>query len=138
MTSDAEEGLLVSVLIYLVAAFATLALFVIPVLWANGPTIRENVGPDYAHELLASRRRDNAFPVAKLDHQELINPAHNLELHARAKKAQKSRPQIDRARPTRQTLHQLAPDRAPLAQKVRHPQIAESYATSPRVASWQY
>jgi hypothetical protein len=138
MTSDAEEGLLVSVLIYLVAAFAALALVVVPVLWANGPTIRENVGPNYAGKLLALRRSDNKFPVAKLEHQELINPARNVELLARAKKAQNSRPQMDRARQTRQTLHGLAPQRAQLAQKVRHPQIAESYATPPRVQSWQY
>jgi hypothetical protein len=110
-----------------------------PVLWANGATIRENVGPDYyARELLASRRGDNRFPVAKLEHHEVTNPARYVELLASAKKAQNSRPQRDRARQTGKTLHRLAPQRAQFAQKVRHPQIAESYATPPRVPSWQY
>lgn len=138
MTSDAEEGLLVSVLIYLVTAFAVLALFVAPVLWAYGPTIRENVGPDYARELLALRRGDNRFPVANLEHQEFINPAPNVELLARAKKAQTYHPQTDRAYQTGHALHRHVSQPAQLAQKVRHPQITESYATPPRVPSWQY
>jgi hypothetical protein len=136
-SSQAEEGLLVSALIYFAVILAILALFVAPVLWANAPTIKENVGTDYAHELLASRRNDNRFPVAKLEHQELVNPAGYVELIARTKKAQNSRPPTDRAYQTRQALQRHAAQRAQ-ARRVRQTQIANSYVTPPRAFPWEY
>jgi hypothetical protein len=136
-SSHAEEGLLGSVLIYFAAMFALLALFVVPVLWANGPTIKENVGPDYARDLLASRGDDNRFPVAKLEHQELVNPARYVELTAKAKRAQTSRPLTDRAHQTPQALQWHAAQRAQ-AKKVRQAQIANSYIAPPRAFPWEY
>jgi len=115
MNSHANEGLIVSVLIYFMAMFAGLALFVGPVLWANGPTIEKNIAPGNVSELLASRYRDSNFPVAKLKHEKSLNPAHLVELNARVKEPQNSR----------QPRHA---GRARLGQKVRPAKIANSFA----------
>jgi hypothetical protein len=119
MNSNTDEGLFVSVLIYFMALLAGLVLFVGPVLWANGPTIEENVAPGNVRELWASR--DSKYPIAKLKRDKLLPartvPARTVEMNARVKKAQN-------VRPSRHT-----PDRARRAQKVRRAQIAKSSAT---------
>jgi hypothetical protein len=120
MNSHADEGLFVSVLIYFMALLFGLALFVGPVLWANGPTIEENIAPGNVRELLASRYSDRQYPIAKLEDEDLVNPAPTVEMHARVKEAQNVRP----------SRH--APDRGRLAQKVRHAQFSQSHVTPPQ------
>jgi len=99
MNSHADDGLLVSILSYLMAVLTGLALFIGPVLWANGPTIKENIAPGKVRELSASRYSESKFPVAKLKHKELVNPTHLVELNARVKKTAKFTPVTARARP---------------------------------------
>jgi hypothetical protein len=123
MNSHADEGLFVSVLIYFMALLFGLALFVGPVLWANGPTVEKNIAPDNARELLASRYNrysDSQYPIAKLKRQELLNSGPTVEMNARVKEAQNVRP----------SRH--APDRARHTQKIRQAQIPHSRATPPQ------
>jgi hypothetical protein len=83
MSSHVDEGLLFSVVIYCMAMLAGLALFVMPALWANGPTVIENIDPGNVRELSVSRRGDGRFPVARLERQRLVDPVHLVELTAR-------------------------------------------------------
>lgn len=120
MSAHADEGLLGSVLIYLTALLAGLALFVGPVLWANGPTVAENIAPSNGRALSASHHSDSNFPVAKLKHNESVSPAHLVELNARLRKTQNSR----------QPRHAVGRARHP--QEVRHAQFSQSRATPPQ------
>jgi hypothetical protein len=56
ISSRTDEGLVFSLLVYVAAVLSALDLFVVPVVCANGSTVMENAGVDYARELLAARR----------------------------------------------------------------------------------
>jgi hypothetical protein len=56
ISARTDEGLVFSLLVYVAAVGDALDLFVVPVVWANGSTVMENAGVDYARELLAARR----------------------------------------------------------------------------------
>jgi hypothetical protein len=83
-----DEGMGLSVAIYAIAMVCGLALFVLPVVWANSPTVYENPGvsalrlpggPTYA-----TRRTE--FPIANLKSQQIVSPEMLAELDAKAKK----------------------------------------------------
>ncbi len=130
MNSHADEGLLLSVLVYVAAVLGVLALVVMPVVWANGPTVIENTGADHARELLAARRGNGTYPVAKLAPAELL-PAGVVELAARADKAQRTRRRAISARQDHLAQQRRAAERARLAQRARA-QAGRSYATLPQ------
>jgi hypothetical protein len=93
MNSEHNQGLGVSVAIYLVALVCGLALFVLPVLVISGPSKFENAGMA-AYEpppgtLLIPQRARNAGPLAVLQHDDLVDPALAAELNAKAKKTEK-------------------------------------------------
>jgi hypothetical protein len=134
MSSRADEGLLFSVLIYWVAMLAGLALFVMPALWANGPTIIENIDPGNIRALSAARHGDGRFPVARLERQRLVEPVHLVELNARVT-TKHSRRRSARAHRARA---RYAAERARLARKARRARIARSYTTAPRHRSHGY
>jgi hypothetical protein len=134
MRSHTDEGLLFSLLVYVAAVAGVLALFVVPVVWANGPTVMENAGADHARELLAARRGDGTYPVAKLDHAQLL-PAHVVELAARANKAERASRAAHARRQRQQHLAQKrrAAHRARLAERAQHAQSTRhSYARLPQ------
>ena len=85
--NNSDQGLGLSVAIYAVALVCGLALFVMPVVWANGPRVYDNPGvgasrmpggPAYAHR--------SGFPLAKLQEQQIVSPAMLAELNAKVKK----------------------------------------------------
>jgi hypothetical protein len=132
MSSHTDEGLLYSLLVYVTAVVGVLALFVVPVVWANGPTVMENAGADYARELLAARRGDGTYPVAKLDHAQVL-PAGVVELAARSDQAERAS-RAAHARQQRQRLlaqQRRAAQRARLAQRARA-QAVRSFARLPQ------
>src|ERR1700687_1968564 len=95
MSSDHNQGLGVSVAIYMIALVCGLALFVLPVLVISGPSKFENVGIA-AYEpppgtLLIPQRARNAGPLAVLQHEDLVDSTLAAELNAKAKKAGKPR-----------------------------------------------
>lgn len=121
MGSHTDEGLLLSLRVYVAAVLGVLALGVLPVVWVNGPTVMENAGTGYARELLAAHRNDCAFPVARLKHRELI-PARVVEPAALAGKARRARDRAQHAREARLARQQRAAQRARLAERARRAQ----------------
>lgn len=95
MESHDSEGLGVSILIYVAAVFGVLAVFVLPVYYATGPTVYDSPplarsgplqgGPAYTH-------RDSArHTLAVLKRETLIDPAVLAALNSKAKKTAQPR-----------------------------------------------
>jgi hypothetical protein len=89
-----DEGMGLSVVVYAIAMVCGLALFVLPVVWANSARVYENPGvtalgspggPAYAN-------RRAQFPLANLQQEQIVSPAMLAELNAKAK-AKKEKPQ---------------------------------------------
>ncbi len=120
MSTHADEGLLGSVLIYMMALLGGLALFVGPALWLNAPTVEQNVAHGDVRALSAVHYGDSNYPVARLKPAESVSPAPLVELNARLKTTQGSR----------QTRHTVR--RARQAQEVRQAQNSPSRATPPQ------
>jgi hypothetical protein len=85
--NNSDEGMGLSVVVYAIAMMCGLALFVMPVLWANSPRVYENPGvsalrtpggPAYAY-------RQAQFPLANLKEEQIVSPAMLAELNAKAK-----------------------------------------------------
>ena len=83
-----DEGMGLSVVVYAIAMVCGLALFVLPVLWANSARVYDNPGvtamrspggPAYAS-------RAAQFPLANLQEEQIVSPAMLAELNAKAKK----------------------------------------------------
>ena len=92
MNAHHEEGLGLSVLVYLAAMLGGLAAFVVPVYLANGPTVLQS--PDariQANRIFNARRYDRHFPVARLEHEAIVDPATLAELSAKAKESKPAR-----------------------------------------------
>lgn len=86
--NNSDEGMGLSVVVYAIAMMCGLALFVLPVLWANSARVYENPGvtalrtpggPTYAS-------RQAQFPLANLKEEQIVSPAMLAELNAKAKK----------------------------------------------------
>lgn len=104
-----------------------LALFAMPVLWASGPAVIENIDPGNVRAQSAARHGDGRYPVAKLERQELGDPVHLVELNARVT-TKNSRWRSGRAH---QARPRYAAERVRRAQKARRERIARSYTTAP-------
>jgi len=132
--SHHDEGLFVSALIYVTAVVGVLALFVVPVYLLNGPTVLENAGAQGVHlQMSAARRNNGAFPVARLEDSEIVDPARVAELNAKVKSAQTQRASHVRRRQARvaQRAHrQRQVQRTPRAQVTQHARARRSYAAS--------
>jgi len=91
--NNSDEGMGLSVVIYAIAMMCGLALFALPVLWANSARVYENPGvaavrtpggPAYAS-------RQSQFPLANLKEEQIVSPAMLAELNAKAKKEKPQR-----------------------------------------------
>src|SRR5690348_10599516 len=83
-----DEGMGLSVVVYAIVMVCGLALFVLPVIWANGARVYDNPGvaatrspggPAYASHAAQ-------FPLANLKEEQIVSPAMLAELNANAKK----------------------------------------------------
>jgi hypothetical protein len=109
MSPYEDEGLGISILIYLAAILCVLAAFVVPVFLANGPTVEPNSSAKRTLSLLDARRNDNSFPVAHLKEKAIVSPALLAALNA---KAEKTKPSHDR--PVHAVRRRDAPRHAPV------------------------
>jgi hypothetical protein len=88
---NSDEGMGLSVVVYAIVMVGGLALFVLPVMWANGARVYENPGvtalrtpggPAYAN-------RQAQFPLANLKEEPIVSPAMLAELNASGSKKEK-------------------------------------------------
>lgn len=89
------EGMGLSVVVYVIAMMCGLALFALPVVWANSARVYDNPGVSAMHTLggpaYANRRAQ--FPLANLKEEQIISPAMLAELNAKARQEKKEKPQ---------------------------------------------
>ena len=92
--NNSDEGMGLSVVVYAIAMVCGLALFALPVVWANSARVYDNPGvtairspggPAYAS-------RPAEFPLANLDSDQIVSPAMLAELNAPTK-SKKGKPQ---------------------------------------------
>ena len=92
--NNSDEGMGLSVVVYAIAMLCGLALFVLPVVWANSARVYDNPGvtamrspggPAYAS-------RPAEFPLANLREEQIVSPAMLAELNATTK-TKKEKPQ---------------------------------------------
>jgi hypothetical protein len=101
-----DEGLGLSVAIYAFAMVCGLGLCVLPIYWANSPTVYDNPGVTALHRPGGpSYGNEHAeFPLARLHRQQIVSPSMLAELNA---KAQKQAPAVRHAsRPARRSYAQ--------------------------------
>ena len=96
-----DKDLGVSLLIYMAAILCTLAVFMVPVFLANGPTVLPNPSAQIARSMLTARRNDSSFPVAHLKEKAIVSPALLAALNAKAEKAKAIRDRTVHAVPRR-------------------------------------
>jgi hypothetical protein len=93
LSDQSNQGLGLSLAIYLIAVTFGLMLFVSPILLANGPTKYNNPGlaayDPPPGTLLIPQRARNSFPLAFLKYEDLVDPAMVASLSPKAKKAEK-------------------------------------------------
>jgi hypothetical protein len=85
MPPNDDQGLGISLLIYAVAIVCAFALFVLPVYWANAPAVYENSGQQHFTQMLEARAARGHYPLARLKHQQIVDPALVAEMNAKAK-----------------------------------------------------
>ena len=105
MSPYEDKDLGLSLLIYMVAILCTLAVFVVPVVLANGPTVLPNPRGKAARSMLAAHLaahlNESSFPVAHLKEKDIVSPALLAALNAKAEKAKAIRDRTVHAVPRR-------------------------------------
>jgi hypothetical protein len=101
MSPYEDKDLGLSLLIYMVAILCTLAVFVVPVVLVNGPTVLPNPSAKAARSVLAAHLNESSFPVAHLKEKDIVSPALLTALNAKAKKAKAIRDRAVHAVPRR-------------------------------------
>jgi hypothetical protein len=104
--NNSDQGMGLSVAIYAVAMMCGLALFVLPVVWANGARVYDNPGVAAAHLPGGPVRADHggAYPLAALQSPPIVSSAMLAELNATEKK---EKPPVRHAsRPARRSYAQ--------------------------------
>jgi len=90
-----DEGLGLSLLLYLAALLCGLAVIVLPVYRANRPTVIENANARMlarsANGIPGIHTSHRRFPVARLKDQPIVDPATVTELNAEARKNEQAR-----------------------------------------------
>lgn len=86
---NSDEGMGLSLAIYAIAMACGLALFVLPVIWANSGHVYDNPGVTALHRPGGPVRSDHraGYPLATLQSQPIVSPAMLAELNAEVKKA---------------------------------------------------
>jgi hypothetical protein len=91
--NNSDEGMGLSVVVYAIALVCGLALFVMPVIWANGARVYDNPGVAAARlpggPVRMTQRSD--FPLATLHSEQIVSPAMLAELNAGSKKEKPAR-----------------------------------------------
>jgi hypothetical protein len=87
--NKSDEGMGLSVVVYALAMMCGLALFVMPVIWANSARVYDNPGVSAANSLGGPARQDHPaqYPLASLHPQQIVSPAMLAELNAKTKTA---------------------------------------------------
>ena len=90
--NNSDEGMGLSVVVYAIAMVCGLALFVMPVIWANGARVYDNPGVSAARLPGGPVRMTgrSEFPLANLHSEQIVSPAMLAELN---KKSIKEKPQ---------------------------------------------
>ena len=92
MTAYDDKALGGAVLIYIAAILCGIAVFVVPVLIANGPTVIANpTAQDALAHMAALRKSDGPYPVARLRRADIVDPATIAALNAKIAKAEHAR-----------------------------------------------
>jgi hypothetical protein len=86
--NQSDQGMGLSVVVYAIAMMCGLALFVMPVIWANSARVYDNPGVTAANVPGGPARRDHPsqYPLASLHAQQIVSPAMLAELNAKVKK----------------------------------------------------
>jgi hypothetical protein len=109
--NKSDEGLGLSVVVYAIAMMCGLALFVMPVIWANSARVYDNPGASAANLPGPERNAHGAqYPLASLHAQQIVSPAMLAELNATTKKEK-----------PRRTARASAPSRRSYAQAQEEP-----------------
>jgi hypothetical protein len=89
---NSDEGMGLSVVVYAIAMMCGLALFVLPVVWANSARVYDNPGVT-ANLPGGPVRADNRanYPLAALHSPQIVSPAMLAELNAKATKEKPTR-----------------------------------------------
>jgi hypothetical protein len=89
--NTSDEGMGLSLAVYAIAMVCGLALFVLPIVWANSGRVYDNPGVAAAHlpggPLRANGRAE--YPLATLHSQQIVSPAMLAELNATKTKKEK-------------------------------------------------
>lgn len=90
--NNSDEGMGLSVVVYAIAMMCGLALFVLPVVWANSARVYDNPGVT-ANRAGGPVRADNRpdYPLAALHSPQIVSPAMLAELNAKATKEKPTR-----------------------------------------------
>jgi hypothetical protein len=115
---DNDDGLGVSLLIYASAILGALVLIMAPIYPANRPTVYQNSGVQQFDQVLPARAERHNYPLAHLEHRDIVDPAIVAALNAKAE-AERSRRasaseshRVAHVRPTtRRTYADAAPAR---------------------------
>lgn len=120
MSPSDDDALGFSALLYLAALLGALALFVMPVYLVNGPTVIKNPSPSAVSAALAARQNDGNFPLARLKHEDIVDPAIVQALNDKDETTEPAhRPAGQRASAPRRV--QPAPSYADAAPAGQHP-----------------
>jgi hypothetical protein len=86
--NKSDEGMGLSLAVYAIAMMCGLALFVMPVIWANSARVYDNPGVTAANVPGGPARSDHPsqYPLASLHAQQIVSPAMLAELNAKVKK----------------------------------------------------
>ena len=86
--NNSDEGMGLSVAVYAIVMVCGLALFVMPVIWANGARVYDNPGVSAARLPGGPVRMTgrSEFPLATLHSQQIVSPAMLAELNAKTAK----------------------------------------------------
>jgi hypothetical protein len=127
MSAYEDRDLGLSVLIYVAALACGIAIFVVPVLLANGPTVIRNPGAQNAvAQMVAARRSGDRYPVARLKQDEVVDPSTVAALSAKVKRAERERRRAAAAHRSARRLQHARRRAAPL--RARRAQIGRSLA----------
>jgi hypothetical protein len=84
--NKSDEGMGLSLAVYAIAMMCGLALFVMPVIWANSARVYDNPGAAAVPGGPVRQDHPAQYPLASLHQQQIVSPAMLAELNAGVKK----------------------------------------------------
>jgi hypothetical protein len=118
--NNSDEGMGLSVVVYAIAMVCGLALFALPIVWANSARVYDNPGVSAMRTPggPAFANRSAQFPLANLKEEQIVSPAMLAELNATAKKKEKPQ-RTARSAPSHRTYAQVQDEPAEQQRPVR-------------------